>query len=119
MNYKEFVDLIRQVVLDSVVPDMIEQLENPSGRCPSQHVIDQSRWFLGLTDDDKGRINEVIRDAAHSSVFGFLCVLDGVRAIEDDVLKGDFLLTYRKGGEEVRLNDPEVGMLHDVLNSTS
>ena len=39
------------------------------------------------------------------AVFGFLCVLDGVRAIEDTEVKGQLKLYYEKENKSVLLND--------------
>jgi len=49
-------------------------------------------------------------------VFSFLCVLDGVSAIEDYGEKGKFELFFKKGQEKKNLlNGPEQEYLHDYL----
>ena len=50
------------------------------------------------------------------AVFGFLCVLDGVRAVENGPDKGTFELRYLKDGS-VLLNPQDEAMLHDLYNS--
>jgi hypothetical protein len=49
-------------------------------------------------------------------VFGFLCVLDGVSAIEDGEVKGKLNLFYEKHGKQQLLNDPQEEYLHDIFN---
>ena len=51
--------------------------------------------------------------ALYSIIFGFLCVLDGVRIIEDSEEKGKLLLYYEKNGNRQLLNDPKEEYLHD------
>ena len=58
----------------------------------------------------------VIEHAVDSAVFGFFCVLDGVRVIEDDEVKGDFELRYIKGSTEA-LSGPALRMLHEIYNA--
>jgi hypothetical protein len=59
---------------------------------------------------------EIVKESVETSVFGFLCVLDGVRAIEDDEIKGRLDLFYDKAGNQQLLNNPEEEYLHDLFN---
>ncbi len=52
-------------------------------------------------------------DAVNRAVFGFLCVLDGVRSIEEGQDNGRLELVYHKG-KSVVLNPSEGEMLHDL-----
>ena len=54
--------------------------------------------------------------ASHHAVFGMLCVLDGVRAIEDEADKGSLRLTYSKNGQTKLLSPSDSDLLHDILN---
>jgi len=54
--------------------------------------------------------------SVHASVFGFFSVLDGVRAIEGGVKKGQLQLTYVDGQAQTVLNNFGVEMLHDIYN---
>jgi hypothetical protein len=66
-------------------------------------------------------VMECIRDAAHSAVFGLLCVLDGVRVI-DDPPHVDLRLTatnpdgttstLASGSEPFELHDEFNGLVH-------
>ena len=53
-------------------------------------------WYHGLGSKDKGMITRVIKEATEMAVFGFLCVLDGVTAIENTEDKGKLLLHFKK-----------------------
>jgi hypothetical protein len=61
-------------------------------------------------------LNEIIKEAVETSVFGFLCVLDGVRAIETSD-KSNLKLYYEKAGNVVLLNDEDDDYLHDIFLS--
>lgn len=118
MTPEEFVDAIRQRVLDGAAASTIANLEAPPGRRPPEALVSLSHWFHGLTDDDKRQVELVARAAAHAATFSFLAVLDGVAAIEPAGPKGELRLTYiSPGGEEVALNADEGEELHDVLNA--
>jgi hypothetical protein len=66
-----------------------------------------------LPDDQKRILSSIILDVADRAVFGFLCVLDGVRSIEDDGEKGHLELRYVKN-DSTLLNPAEGEMLHDL-----
>ncbi|ADP11307.1 hypothetical protein EJP617_16260 [Erwinia sp. Ejp617] len=69
------------------------------------------------SQDDKGKafINKIIKLAADDALFGMLCVIDGVRAIEDDEDKGELVLTYQKDNKSTVLNENKD--LHDIYNA--
>jgi hypothetical protein len=71
-------------------------------------------WFVRLPAADQQLVVEVVRDASHSALFGMLCVLDGVRAI-DGPPHADLALTAIDGQGSRILN--EDGDLHDRLNA--
>jgi hypothetical protein len=58
-----------------------------------------------------------VKAAVDKAVFGFFCVLDGVRAIEDGRLGGALELRYVGGGLSQPLNSAEDDMLHDLFNA--
>lgn len=60
-------------------------------------------------------LSGIIARSVDSGIFGFLCVLDGVRVIEDDETKGDFQLNYIKGSKSL-LNAADSPMLHDLYS---
>ena len=61
---------------------------------------------------------EALDDVAEDVVFGVLCVLDGVRAIENGPDKGELELYYVKGESRVLLNDMKQCELHDIFQAT-
>lgn len=116
MNANDFVDVLKLVVNDAAVEDTISVLESPPGRKPSKELIDLSVFYNKQSDDDKELINRIIKMAADDALFGILCVIDGVRAIEDDEDKGELVLTYQKNNESlVILNENK--NLHDIYNA--
>jgi hypothetical protein len=69
-----------------------------------------------LNPEDQAMLAEALNDAAEGAIFGFFCILDGARAIEDGPEKGRFELFYVKGDEKVLLN-PRNDDLHDLFQA--
>lgn len=117
MTPTKFVDALKSEVCNAAAKDTIAQIRTPSGRRPSQAIRKLSAWFNRLSESDQQAIAEITSMTAHSAVFGFLCVLDGVRVIEDAEKKGEFELNYVQAGHPpIRLNHPSGDPLHDLLN---
>jgi hypothetical protein len=117
MNSEEFVEGIKREVTSSAVDGMMSQINVPSGRRPGQRLLRLSRWYKNLSADDQTLLREALEYAADNAVFGFFCVLDGVRTVEDGRSKGTFDLVYRKNGSTLLLNDPAKEELHNLYNS--
>jgi hypothetical protein len=115
MTVEEFVEGVRVAVHEAAVSGTESSLQDPPGRRPSPKDVELSRWYRGLSVEDCARVNSVIRHSVHSAVFGFLCVLDGVRAIEAES-KGRLELVYVKDNDRRVLNS-ESELLHDVYQS--
>ncbi|AHK18874.1 hypothetical protein [Yersinia similis] len=116
MDAEKFVDILNVVVKDAVVEDVISVLESPPGRKPSKELVDLSGFYNAQADEVKEFINKIIKRVADDSLFGMLCVIDGVRAIEDDENKGELVLTYHKDNKSpVVLNENKD--LHDIYNA--
>jgi hypothetical protein len=113
MDAQQFVDAIRIVVRDGAASGELGVLRSPPGRRPSVDLQERSTWFNSLPDDQKRILSSIILDVADRAVFGFLCVLDGVRSIEDAGKKGHLELRYVKDGS-ILLNPAEGEMLHDL-----
>lgn len=116
MKPHDFVQKVKVAVRDAAVADVISQLEKPSGRRPAEKLKLLSSWYNNLPVSDRQAVAEVARMAAHNSVFGFLCVLDGVRAVNDPSEKGEVRLTYVEGDESDLLAPSPADLLHDILN---
>ena len=116
MNSKQFVDTIKAVVRDGTINDVLLVTEIPPGRKVSQQLKARAEWYRSLPEEQKEFIKSIVSDAADSALFGFLCVLDGVRAVENGPEKGRFELRYLNT-ESIQLNSQDDAMLHDLYNT--
>jgi len=116
MTPEQFIDALKNVVLEASVEATVANLERPPGRRPKQELLEASALYHRLSDGDRALLESVARMAAHHAVFGLLAVIDGVRAVEDGPDKGRFRLTFRKGDQELELNPAHGLPLHDILN---
>jgi hypothetical protein len=117
LNKDEFISAIIVAVHDSAIKGMKTNLTCQPGRRPHEKAKETSRWFNSLSEEDKHQVEEIIKQAVHASVFGFLCVLDGVRAIELTPEKGSLELIFNKNGNKTLINDERGEMLHDIYQS--
>ncbi|SRR5258707_10648327 len=113
MDSRQFIDALRLVVRDGAVSEELSLLKKPPGRRPPENLKENSAWYDTLDDEQKRILSAVLYDVVDRAVFGILCVLDGVRAIENDGDKGRLELRYVKNGS-VLLNPPEGEMLHEL-----
>jgi hypothetical protein len=113
MNAKEFVDLIRLVVSDAAIVDTIAVLNSPPGRKPAQNLLKLSQCYNEQSLDGKAHIDGIIKKSVEEAVFGFFCVLDGVRSIESAGDKGSLSL-WHEGNDVIKLNLD--GDLHDIYS---
>lgn len=115
MNTTLFIDSIKQVVIEDSIKSVQSNLKNPPGRKPAHGLVELSEWFHSLDTENQSMILKLVRESVQTAVFGFLCVLDGVRTIEDTEVKGQLKLIYEKGQESILLNDLDKDYLHDLL----
>ena len=113
MTAEEFVKAVDKVVRLGAVQALMTALEKPPGRRPQPALVAQSEWFRSLAPNERELLKGVLDDAVDHAIFGFFCVLDGVRAVENGPNKGDFILSYVKG-TSTPLNGPDLPMLHDL-----
>ena len=119
MNQEEFIRIIKIAVEQPSIDGVVSNLKQPPGKQPEQSLVQLSVWFNQLNDVEKGQVKNIIKMAVNHSIFGFLCVLDGVRSIRetndgiDPVLK----LIYDDSEKEIVLNDPEQDFLHDIYRA--
>ena len=116
MNSEEFILIIRKVVRDQTIEDLIDNLKCPPGRKISVEEQTRSEWFNELPDEDRSNVEGLISDAVDEALFGFLSVLDGIRAIEHGDERGRLVLAYKNQDHEL-LNDPNKIGLHDLYNA--
>lgn len=115
MHPEQFVDVIKKVVSESAVEGVISELHSPPGRRPQADLMAMSAFWHTASGEQKEMIAQIIRLAVDDAAFGFLCVLDGVRAIEEGDHKGELSLAWRKDDTTVVLN--QNGDLHDYYNA--
>lgn len=97
MEQAAFIDLVRQTVLEPATSGTISQIESPTGRNLSEDRKRRSTWFRALSPDERAHVEYAIAQAAHAATFGFLCVIDGARVIEDGADRGHLELHHVKG----------------------
>lgn len=76
-----------------------------------------SDWFRALDETSQQLVIQAMGYAADATLFGVLCVLDGVRTIEPPGEKSEFCLTARRAGVDSVLTHGEA-FLHDLLHSS-
>jgi hypothetical protein len=111
-----FVQALKETCVDGAVQDCVELMRNPPGRKPGQELARLSQWFNALPASDRGFVVAAMREASDATLFGVLCVIDGVRSIEPAGEKSEFkLLAVRRGGESQI--SPNETYLHDLLRA--
>ena len=114
MNAEEFVNALRIVVGDAAVSITMKRLVNPGGKSPEAKLLERSTWYQGLDELDKTRVHEVVLDAVNTTVFGFLCAIDGVYTVKAHDATGKFELWYFNEETSELLNPQDGAMLHDL-----
>ncbi|OUQ95190.1 hypothetical protein B5M10_18825 [Pluralibacter gergoviae] len=117
MDSEKFVSVLNLVVRDAAVEDEISLLKSPPGRNPPKELVDLSNFYNTQTEEVKGLINKIIKRTAENTLFGVLCVIDGVRAIENDENKGELVLTYHKDNKSSYVLNKNKD-LHDIYNAS-
>ena len=118
MNAEKFIEVIRLVVVDNTTKGVKSVLQKPPGRSPLRKLIDMSNWYNQLEENYKLVVEQIIKQSVESAIFHFLCVLDGVAAIENEN-KGELKLFYENKDIQELLNDPNKEFLHDLFNVES
>ncbi len=116
MTPEEFIEAIKHVVHDSAIRHVISSLKQPPGRQPPQHSQALSQWYNGLSESEQQVVTDIVTSAVHATVFDFLCVLDGVIAIESSPKKSQLELNAVKDNRQTRLNDQRKD-LHDIYQA--
>jgi hypothetical protein len=114
MTPDDFVQALKLTCRDGAVGDCVESFTNPPGRRPRQGLVRLSQWFNALSPSDREFVVGAMREAADASLFGVLCVIDGVRAIEPVGEKSEFTLTASRAGVQSTISPSET-FLHDIL----
>ena len=116
MTQAEFVEALRDVVLRRLGADISSTWSNPPGRFRSAERSARANWINGLSPQDREQVERLADDAAQAALFGFLCVLDGSRAIENGD-RGKLQLRYLHRNTTTLLasSEGEVLPLHEIL----
>ena len=115
MNREEFISAIRTEVYDSSIESTIDKLIHPPGGNPVPGLLEQSDYYKHLTVNEKRIVNNIISGAVKESVFGFLCILDGVRKITDSEDIGKIELSYLSNFSKTVLNNSNEENLSDIF----
>ena len=113
MDTAQFVDALKSECRDSAVSGCVEDYKNPPGRRPDTKLLEISQWFNSLAVSDREMVMRAMADAADATLFGVLCVLDGVRTIECSGEKSNFHLVAEKDGVKSIISPTQV-FLHDM-----
>jgi hypothetical protein len=116
MNSAEFVEAVKHYVRDVAVQDVITAYLEPPGRSPNRDLVQLSNWYNSLDESERVMVNRVVKESVDAGLFGFFCVLDGVRAVEEPEDRGDLRLTYINNEREILLNNINEEYLHDLFN---
>jgi hypothetical protein len=115
MNTEEFVAVIQKHVVDTIGPDLVTILRKPPGRKPDAQIVALSRWYNGLSDDDKAMVEQLLAIAARDAVFGVFTVLDGSTQVDPTWEEDDhFELRHHHGGHIDVISGPDTP-LHEFL----
>ena len=113
MNQLEFIKKLNKIVKENSYKDIISTLEDPPGRRPAEKLKEMSEFYN--SQDSKEVINNIISFSIESTIFSFLCLLDGVRKLDNE--NGSLQLFYDNNNSKNLLNNSEEDYLHDIFNS--
>ncbi len=121
MIKEKFVLAINRYVGQNAIKNTIEELDEPIGNPPTSEMLKLSQWFRNLEPSDRANVIRVMKEVTESTLFGFFCVLDNVRIINDSENEsdhGDFELYYATQNGKKWLNNPgEDAELHDLFKA--
>ncbi len=116
MDAETFVDSMKKYVCESAKQGVLQNLVNPSGTLPSNDDMRLAEGYNNLPDGHQRMVDIIVNAAVEHSIFGFLCVLDGVRPIEGTEQRGRLELYHVTGSRRTLLNNPEQEYLHDIFS---
>lgn len=120
MDKTAFARAVTQAAYRKVGDGILDHWAHPVGRGQRQMKQARADWIATLDDPSRAMLRDLVDEAVHAGVFGVLCVLDGVRAIEDGPERGGLTLTHHDADGRVTQLNAEAGeMLHDLFNGFS
>jgi YD repeat-containing protein len=105
MTAREFVDIVRTVVVENAAVGALRNVSSPPGRKPSAELIEIGNWFRRLGQGEQEFARKLARIAAAQAGYNFLLLLDGLLATDD--AEGRLTLIYEATGQRVCINDPD------------
>ncbi len=111
MNTESFINAIKTVVYKGAAKGIIDILERPPGRRPDAELVQLSRWFQGLSLDDRAAVERIIDMTANQATYNFCLVLDGMLAIESGDEKGKLELVHHVDEKRTLINDEDAEQL--------
>lgn len=116
MSPEYFVRALKSQCSDAAVEDCLSNFRDPPGRAPRADLVRIAKWVQSLSEADRSCFRLALQEVADATLFGVLCVVDGVRTIENSEEKSDFILTARRGGAISQVS-PNDTYLHDLFRS--
>ncbi|MCG8634578.1 MAG: hypothetical protein MI863_12170 [Desulfobacterales bacterium] len=114
MNKKSFINNVKSFVRDAAVEDTYENAIAPPGKTPTEIEKSIANWVNSLSSEEKDYIQHLIKAATDETLFGLLCVIDGVRTVTEE--DGNFVLQFKTDTTSFLLNDSKDEYLHDIFN---
>lgn len=119
MNSEQFVQAIKSEVRDVAIQNTIDDMTIIHPTDSRRHEKQKYReFYAGLEDKQKALLRELITEAVDDTIFGFLCVLDGVRSIEEYDEENDprLELWHKSSDASVLINGTSGPELRDLID---
>lgn len=116
MDKTEFVSVLKENIREDLIRNTVSFIKSPPGRQPDKEIIKLSNWYNNLSGIDKDNFLKIVGFTVDNSIFEMLCIIDGVRVVEDTIDKGEFELYFNKYGNKELLNTQDGQYLHDLYN---
>jgi len=95
-------------------------LEAPPGRNPPDEIVELSRSWHRLDENQRSFCKKIITQSVRTAVFDFFCVLDGVRKVDERLASGDLRLELNIHDESYLISSTEhFSTLHDYFGDVN
>lgn len=102
MQQTEFMNLVvRGMVRDAALRIVLSDLEDKATSDMPEDLRVASGWYKQLSIEQKALVRVIVRKTIYSTVFRFLCCLDGVKVIDD--ADGELVLLYKNASTDAIL----------------
>jgi len=76
---EKFVELLTNAIYSVGHEQYMEMLVTGQ---PKNTMNSLSEWYLNLTEEDREKVEKIVKDVMHFTIVGFLCLLDGVSGFD-------------------------------------